>query len=186
MIILGPSFSGKSTVAESISRDKDNNLVHIDAGDLIRNAARTDEKIRSLTSRGLLIPPEASLELVTDAIRKITKATPDKDIVLTGFPRQIENAEGLSEVFIPLIVIRFKVRSDEIIRRYESAVERKKRMDHSRAILRRRLKNYSSQETPVEAFYRRKKLLRTVNANRPPKEVYEEVLDLYEKAREKI
>jgi len=93
VVLLGPPASGKGTQAARFSRAHD--FLHFDMGGALREAAAGDsplaEEIRSYTDAGHLVPDE----VVRRLIELMFAANRERDIILDGFPRSMEQAELL-------------------------------------------------------------------------------------------
>lgn len=87
VILLGPQGSGKGTLAELIA--KNFNLYHLEIGELLREAAKTDHEIDEIVNKkGGLVPDETALLVVT---RKVNQERPSRDgILFDGYPRSVE------------------------------------------------------------------------------------------------
>ena len=96
VIFLGPPSSGKGTQATRFSVL--HNFLHFDMGEALRKEAAGSsplaEEIRSFTDAGRLVPNETVQRL----IRLMFAANPERDIILDGFPRSMEQAELLTHV----------------------------------------------------------------------------------------
>ena len=93
LIILGAPGSGKGTQAEMLSKKL--GLFYLQTGDLAREWAKKDERIKEIIESGKLIP-EAEM---TDYVMKyLEKNVPEgKDILFEGFPRFISQYEKYEE-----------------------------------------------------------------------------------------
>lgn len=93
ILLIGPQGSGKGTQAEILLKTL--NLSYVEMGGMLREAAKTNQAIDELMSKGKLIPDNISLSLVID---KIEKEIPEKDnILFDGFPRSVVQYEMLSK-----------------------------------------------------------------------------------------
>jgi adenylate kinase len=122
IVILGPQGSGKGTQAALIL--KNFNLFYLEAGSLLREAAKTNRQIDEIMNqKGELVPDETIFSLVTE---KLERERPGRDgILFDGFPRSVAQyqmikdwlAQGGKEINL---VILIKISVDESIRRLSS------------------------------------------------------------------
>jgi adenylate kinase len=93
VVLLGPPASGKGTQAARFSRA--HGFLHFDMGGALRKAAVADtplgEEVRSYTDAGHLVPDE----IVQQLIQLMFAANEQRDVILDGFPRSMEQAELL-------------------------------------------------------------------------------------------
>jgi adenylate kinase len=91
IVLLGAPASGKGTQAKLISQKF--GLFYFSAGDLARDLAKKDERIREIVDSGKLIPEE---EMTKQVIAFLEKEQPFLDnILFDGFPRFITQYEAL-------------------------------------------------------------------------------------------
>ncbi len=95
LILLGAPGVGKGTQGALLSKKHD--LTQISTGDILRDAVRRDtplgQKANGYMKAGELVPDELILELVREVLR-----TRDDNFILDGFPRTLDQAEGLSSI----------------------------------------------------------------------------------------
>ncbi len=96
VIFLGPPASGKGTQAARFSEA--HGFLHFDMGKALREEAAGSsplaEEIRSYTNAGRLVPNE----VVQRLIQLMFAANQERDIILDGFPRSMEQVELLERV----------------------------------------------------------------------------------------
>jgi len=116
-VFLGPPGAGKGTQAKKAVAEF--GLEHLSTGDILRAEVSTGTELGNL-AKGIM----EKGELVTDEIiigmmgKKISKIT--AGFVLDGFPRTIEQAEGLKKILCSLgleldSVLNFTVSVDELV-----------------------------------------------------------------------
>lgn len=86
ILLIGPQGSGKSLQAELLTQNFD--LYHLEAGELLREAAKDDFEINRLVNeKGELVPDEVSFGVVTKALNR---ERPSRDgILFDGYPRSV-------------------------------------------------------------------------------------------------
>ena len=116
ILIMGPQGCGKGTQAEFICKKL--GIPHISTGDLLRNVAKRNQKIKSFLDSGQLIPNDMAAEIVQKRIVKEKKG-----FVLEGFPRNIAQAKELEKFCRPDTVILIKIPDKESVRRLSSRMQ---------------------------------------------------------------
>lgn len=196
IVLLGPPGSGKGTQAVRLAAWLD--VLHISTGDLLRNEVqnRTELGMRaqSFMNRGELVPDQ----LVAEMIRKRLEGT--TGFVLDGFPRNIKQAEILENVTKVDRVLHFCLDREEIIRRLsarrvcpqcgrvynllsspprqsglcdECHVTLVQRSDDTPEVIQRRIDvQYAREVRPMLEFYRKRGVLREIDAKGDIESVY--------------
>ena len=97
ILLMGPPGAGKGTQARRIE-DK-YNIVQLATGDMFRERIASGDafgkKIKDIVEGGNLVPDELTIQMIKDRI-----AQPDCEngFILDGFPRTVEQAEGLADM----------------------------------------------------------------------------------------
>jgi len=119
IIFLGCPGSGKGTQAKMLGTK--HNFYHLSTGDLFREeiSKKSDLglKAKSYIDAGKLVPDAVVLDVIKNKIKDIKS-----DILFDGFPRTIEQAEGLEKIMEELLkvidmVFFFEVNEKEVINR---------------------------------------------------------------------
>lgn len=96
IVLLGYPGSGKGTQAKAIAEKF--SLLHISTGDIFREAiaAKTPLglEVTGYLSAGRLVPDRLVLEIVKAKLASVTKG-----LLFDGFPRTVEQAQGLDDHF---------------------------------------------------------------------------------------
>ncbi|MDP3640499.1 MAG: nucleoside monophosphate kinase [Nanoarchaeota archaeon] len=197
IMLLGPPGSGKGTLSERL--EKELGFFHLSPGQLLREEVKRGtslgKRIASYIDKGHLVPTNFVVEMVRLEMRG------KKKVILDGFPRNREQAEAFADVKIDLVLyldVSEKVAVERLSGR-RVCVQQKhgfhvhhfppkkkgvcdhdgssltKRKDDAPAIVRERFLVYRKETQPVIAYYRKKGLLREVDGNRDPGDVYREV-----------
>lgn len=117
IILLGPQFSGKGTVARQIVRDF--GFAHISLGVLFRENIKNGTELGKLAARyinkGNLVPDDVSMKILESEVKKAKKS--HAGIILDGVPRTIEQAKMLSKFMDIDAIILLTLPREEIMRR---------------------------------------------------------------------
>jgi adenylate kinase len=173
LILLGPPGAGKGTQAQRLVVK--HGIVQLSTGDMLRAAAEAGTPIglqaKDIMARGELVPDDLVVAIVADRI-----AEPDAHtgFVLDGFPRTVPQAHALDRLLkekgLKLdAVIELKVDEGRLLERIEKRIAQTKaqggsrRSDDDPDVLRRRIRAYRDQTTPLAAYYQLQSVLRSVD-----------------------
>jgi adenylate kinase len=202
IILLGPPGSGKGTVSEKLVRDF--SLKHVSAGELLREevSKKTSlgKEIKKYIEKGDLVPHNFVIEMVKLEVGK------KDNYILDGFPRSVDQAEGIKDLGIDLVIyleLSEKVVVERIsgrrvcekgthsyhLKYIPPKVKGKCDVDGSKLILRKddtvkvvkeRFRVYTKNTGPLVKFYVKKGLLKRVDGAPSPKKVYDAVKKIVE------
>lgn len=204
IVLLGAPGVGKGTVANFLVKKLD--IPHIATGDILREEAEANEKLKGIMNQGRLVPDKNVSEIIEKRLRKDDCKN---GFILDGYPRTINQAEFLEEKNIIVdCVLNLKATEDEIIRRLSGRrickkckaiyhidnIKPKKagvcdkcgskliqRDDDKPEAIRQRLRVYEKQTAPLIKFYEERGILRDVNANQPVESVFKSALETLNK-----
>lgn len=201
MILVGPPGAGKGTqAARLVEKYK---ITHISTGDMFRAASKEGTKLgieaQEHMTAGRLVPDELTIAMVLERIKK-----PDCEngFMLDGFPRTRPQAEALDKALADAklaldVVVLIEV-PDELLE--ERAVGRRTdpetgtiyhlkynpppadiaerlqhRKDDTAEAVKQRLTKFHSETAPVVPFYEAKGILKRVDGNAKPDEVFQRI-----------
>jgi adenylate kinase len=157
LIILGPQGSGKGTQAKLLAEKF--NIKHISTGELLREAAQKPTPkgkiIKSLLTKGTLIPFETTLELLEPVLKVATQG-----FILDGMPRDLRQAEHL-DWFLKQVkqsigkVIYITLSEESTFTRLQKRAGIEGRSDDTEEAIKKRLEIYKKETVPVIDFYKK-------------------------------
>jgi len=197
IILLGPQFSGKGTLARQMV--KDFGFVQISLGDLFRENIQNGTELGKLAekymNKGILVPNEVSMKILEERVKQ--DDCKKVGVILDGSPRTIEQAEIISKFLNIDAVILMTLPREEIMRRctgrrtcgkcgeiYNTSSYDKdtckecgaplfQRDDDNPESIKTRLEVYDQKTTPLINFYADR--LFEVDSSKSPAETYEPV-----------
>lgn len=121
IVLLGSPASGKGTQADILCQKF--GLYHLSTGDISRQLAETDDRIKEMINAGKLIPAE---EMTMHVVNFLTTRKPElSNILFEGFPRFISQYEALANFLTSKgdsidVVISLDVSKEAAIKRISS------------------------------------------------------------------
>jgi len=201
LVFLGPPGAGKGTLA-SLAKEAFN-VVHISTGDIfranIKNGTPLGLKVKAILDSGGLVPDETTIEIVKD---RLSQSDCKAGYLLDGFPRTVVQAEALSTFDKLDAVVNFVLGDDEIVARLSGrrvckvcgtayhlksmppaklgvcdkcGGELIQRKDDEAVSIQERLRVYEASTQPLIDWYRKKGLLRDIDASPQPAQVLKEL-----------
>lgn len=213
LVLLGAPGAGKGTQVEKLKGKL--GLVHIAAGDLLREAVKErtllGQKAENFIKQGRLVSDDIILELLEDKIREEKKG-----FILDGFPRNLFQAKKLDEILHKEnrqldLVINLEVKESTIIERLSGRLVCSncgriynkenlgnfgstcrvcgasffQRDDDNPKAIKERIKTYLKHTHPLINYYRKKKILYNIEGDRLPEKIAQRILNFLDK-KEKI
>ena len=201
IIIFGPPGTGKSVYSQFLVERY--SFKHIAMGDLLRREiegkTKTGIKIGPIVDRGELVPDEITVDLLKKEIEK----TEQDNIVLDGFPRDLNQAKKLDYIMSIDIALNIVTSEKSIIKRISLRVICEKcdkvynlvslkpkqkdicddcggrlvqREDDKLKAIKERLKVYQKNTHPVIDHYKEKGILKEIDGEGSIEEVFKKVV----------
>jgi adenylate kinase len=158
LILFGPPGVGKGTQASRLSQKY--NLHHISTGDLLRAAIVDGTPLgkiaKGYVESGGLVPDDVIIGLVREIL--VENKAINRGFLLDGFPRTLEQAKALENLFHGLGVdevriIMITAPEEELVQRMIKRGLETGRTDDTEDTIRKRLQVYHGQTEPVKSFY---------------------------------
>jgi adenylate kinase len=196
LVLLGAPGAGKGTQCKRIVARY--GLQHLSSGDILRQAriekSELGKKAQSYMDSGVLVPDEIIVEMMADAICKVSEG----GFVLDGFPRTVNQARELDNSlaldgqridFVLNLIINDKVVAQRMTGRRScprcgavyhlrnlkpktegicdnDGADLIHRPDESLEVVKNRLQTYHQQTEPVVAYYRINNTVYEIDANK--------------------
>ena len=177
IVLLGAPGSGKGTQAEKLVEHY--NLTHLSTGDILRAevAAGTTlgQEAKAIMDAGKLVSDEIVLGMI-DA--RLEEDENPEGFILDGFPRTLDQAQGLSELLERLgepldAVMYLDVDPEEIMQRLLA----RKRADDTEETIRKRIDVYREQTEPLVDYYDKQGLLSRIDGVGSVDDIFMRILD---------
>lgn len=201
LVLIGAPGCGKGTQAEKLRTHFD--LTHISSGNVLRDEVKREtdfgKQIKEFMDRGEIGP----VELITEVILDHIDNNCPESFLFDGFPRALHQAEELKKRHSVDAAILISVPEDSIVSRITgrrtcsgcgnvyhvtanppirentcdncqgSLIQRD---DDNEKTVQKRVEVYNSQTAPVISFYKNEGILKEVNGNAHPEEVFQTIL----------
>ena len=175
IVFLGPPGSGKGTQAQRLKGYL--GIAHLSTGEMLRDAARTQTRLGLQAARhmqaGQLVPDDVVVGVVADRL-----AGPDcaRGCLFDGFPRTVPQAQALDQMLdqreIPLdLVLALEVPVERLVDRLLA----RGRDDDNRDTIEERFRQYNRLTEPLLAYYSDRGILRMIDGEGTPDEVFDRV-----------
>lgn len=115
IILMGLAGSGKSTQGQKLAEAT--GRVWLSAGQVLRDT--NDPELKAIMDRGELVDDRITIRIMVEKILEVVRS--GKDLVIDGFPRDIEQAEFMAENLagVMKLVIIIEVPKAELMQRLE-------------------------------------------------------------------
>lgn len=185
VFVLGAPGAGKGTQCSLIS--KEYGFVHLSAGDLLREerqrpGSEYGEMIEEKIRNGEIVPVEVTCSL----LHKAMQASGKSRFLVDGFPRNKDNLDGWERVMSDktnlLFILFFECQRDLCTERcLGRGAAGSGRSDDNLESLKKRFNTYISDTVPIIDHYDKMGLVRRINAEAGPEDVYNLVKQVFNK-----
>ena len=180
IVLFGGPGSGKGTQSEKLI--KKYGLHHISTGEVLRDHIKRETELgkiaKSYIDEGQLIPDDLMIQIL-DSVLEEAKEKPG--VIFDGFPRTIPQAEALNELLKKRgkelhAVVGLEVPDDELVKRMIQRGLQTGRADDNEETIKKRLKVYHNQTSPLKDHYLKKNKYVAIDGNREIDEIFETIV----------
>lgn len=161
ILLIGPQGSGKSTQGKLLAEYL--KIPYISTGDIFRQIAQTDARIKQILDAGELVDDETTIKLIND---RLTQAD---GFILDGFPRNLEQAEAINLNFDKVIYLNIP---DEVVLK---RLLKRGRTDDTEGSIKTRLDLYRAKTQPLLDYYKEQGVLVEVSGEADVRSVQDEI-----------
>ncbi len=188
LVFIGSSGSGKGTqiiLLKKYIKNKypETNIIHYDSGANFRSFVERDgytsHQMKNILGHGELAPDFITSWLLVNEL--VTKLTPEKMLILDGFPRTISQALMFDSAvqyyqLENVKIINVEVSHDEVRNRM---IKRARDDDKNREIIEKRLNWYKDNVVPVINHFKKKDKYAVIDINgeQTVEKVFDEIIE---------
>jgi len=179
IFVLGGPGSGKGTQCAKLVEDY--GFKHLSAGDLLREeqdrpGSQFGDLIKSYIKDGLIVPMEVTIQLLENAITDTIKKDDNRQFLIDGFPRKMDQALKFEEsVCHSKFTLFFDCPEDVMESRLLNRGKTSGRSDDNAESIKKRFKTFVETSMPVVDYFEKEGRVVKISAVSSPDEVYEEV-----------
>jgi adenylate kinase len=175
IVFIGPPGAGKGTQAHELQKRLE--IAHLSTGDMLRDAVQAGtplglEAARSMQS-GKLVTDDVVVGIVAE---RINGSDCQMGCLFDGFPRTVPQAESLDKMLAQRgdridLALELRVHPDALVQRLLA----RGRIDDKMETIGERFREYERLTQPLLDYYRRRGILRVVNGDASPPEVFAQI-----------
>jgi len=175
IVFIGPPGSGKGTQAQRLSDHF--GIAHLSTGEMLRDAqaagSELGQRAAQYVDAGRLVPDDIVLAVV---VQRLLGPDCAAGCLFDGFPRTVPQAKALDKLLAERgmaldLVIALEVPENQLKQRLLS----RGRRDDNEATIKERFRHHRKLTEPLIDYYRGRGILREINGEGTPSEVFERV-----------
>ena len=185
IVMFGGPGSGKGTQSEKLINKY--GLHHISTGEVLRNHIKNETDLgkiaKSYIDEGQLIPDDLMISILDDVLEKEAKDKPG--VIFDGFPRTIPQAEALKKLLEKRgkelhAVVGLEVPEEELVARLINRGKETGRADDNEGTIKKRLKVYHEQTTPLKEYYQKENKYKAINGLGAMEDIFAAIVESLE------
>ena len=175
IVFIGPPGSGKGTQAQRLEQQL--GIVHLSTGDMLRDSVQAGTPLgreaAGYMQAGKLVPDDVVIGIVAERLDKSDATT---GCLFDGFPRTVPQAETLDKLLAQRgtkidLALELQVDPVHLVDRLLS----RGRTDDQMETIGERFREYEQLTEPLLDYYRQQGILRPIDGDAPPAEVFERI-----------
>jgi len=207
VVLIGPPGAGKGTLANLLAQR--DGFATFSTGDALRDEIKTGselgQQIDELISNGFFVPNNLSALITKQAVERNSG-----DLILDGFPRNLEQVRLFEQFCVPDLVLYLETDKETIMKRLlsrrvcskcsltynllfaDSRIEDIcdncggnliKRPDDDLIKINIRLEIYQTITLPIVTYYQQRQMLKTIDGRQSPEQIYNQVKNAVDSRR---
>jgi adenylate kinase len=178
LIIIGGPGAGKGTQAKQIKEKY--GVAHISTGEMLRaevaGGSELGKRVEAVMERGDLVADSIILRIIE---KRLEQPDCQKGFILDGFPRTLEQAQGLEPILqkrgnADIRVLLLEVSDGEMTKRLLA----RERADDTEETIKNRIQKYHDETVDAIAYYEKKSSLIRINGEQSIEEVFAEIEEI--------
>lgn len=175
VFVLGGPGAGKGTMCELASEQL--GWVHLSMGELLRAERREGCEIEQAMNGGRLVADAILMNVLRNAMERITRSTGKRNFLLDGFPRSLSNLAAWTEAFGEQIelpkMLYFECPFPELERRILGRAKFSDRADDNVESVKLRFDTFRAETLPTVEFFKDRGKCVEIDTSRDRMAVYE-------------
>ena len=181
IVLFGGPGSGKGTQSERLI--KKYGLHHISTGEVLRDHIKRGTELgkiaKSYIDEGQLIPDELMISILDEVLENEAKDKPG--VIFDGFPRTIPQAKALNDLLKKRskelhAVVGLEVPDEELMKRMINRGKQTGRADDNEETIKKRLKVYHDQTSPLKDHYKKEEKYVTIDGNKKIDDIFDTIV----------